>query len=80
LRRRGRPRLLRLPAVADTLDVDRSTIWRYRRRDWLPVVNVNGKLFVTQTELDQFIRRAKRGDFARRIISPRLTRQPMGAS
>jgi hypothetical protein len=72
-------RLVRLPSVVRALDMDRSSIWRIRRRGWLRVTNIGGRLFCTQTDLNEFIRRARRGDFARRNLDPK-TRQLMGAS
>lgn len=72
-------RLVRLPSVVRALDVDRSTLWRWRHRGFLRITNIGGRLFCAQTDLNEFIRRARRGDFARRNLDPK-TRQLMGAS
>jgi hypothetical protein len=40
------------------------TLWRWRRRGWIKVVNISGKCYVDLRSLDEFDERARRGEFS----------------
>ncbi|MBI2926407.1 MAG: hypothetical protein HYY24_11990 [Verrucomicrobia bacterium] len=42
------------------------TLWRWRRRGWVRVVNISGKCYVDLNSLTEFDRRAAAGEFARK--------------
>ncbi len=41
-----------------------ATVWRWRKRGWLPTVNIAGKNYVTNQASADFRARAERGEFA----------------
>lgn len=41
-----------------------STIWRYRQKGWLKVNNIAGRMFISRSDLAEFNRRMKAGEFA----------------
>lgn len=40
------------------------TAWRWRKRGWLNVVNIAGRLYITRNEIERFTRLAEGGEFA----------------
>ena len=48
-----------------------TTVWRYRNRGWLAVVNIAGRLYVTREEIGRFNARAAAGEFAKPPQQPR---------
>jgi hypothetical protein len=47
-----------------------NTIWRWRNFGWLQTVNIAGKLYVSDEEIDRFQARAAAGEFAREPVMP----------
>ncbi len=41
------------------------TAWRYRKRGWLPTLNICGRVDITEAAAMEFLHRAQAGDFAR---------------
>ena len=46
------------------------TLWRWRKLGWLEVVNIAGKLYVTDEAVARFKTRAAGGEFARTPVVP----------
>jgi hypothetical protein len=44
----------------------RPTGYRWRKKNMIKAVNVEGKLFVTKQQIDLFWQRAEKGDFAKK--------------
>ena len=44
----------------------RPTGYRWRKKKMIKAVNVEGKLFVTNKQIDRFWERAERGEFAKK--------------
>jgi hypothetical protein len=47
-----------------------ATIWRWRNLGWLDVVNICGKLYITDEAIERFRARAAAGEFARKPVVP----------
>jgi hypothetical protein len=47
----------------DEMDLSSVTAWRYRRKGWLEVVRIGGRLYITPQALAEFQRRAAAGHF-----------------
>ncbi len=45
--------------------LSRATGWRYRKDGWIATVNLAGRLYVTQKEVQRFSQRLEAGEFAR---------------
>lgn len=41
------------------------TAWRFRKRGWLRTINISGRVYVTAESLNEFVRRAEVGEFAK---------------
>jgi hypothetical protein len=48
-----------------------ATIWRWRKKGWLQVVNIAGRLYVSRDEIARFEARAGSGEFAKVHKSPK---------
>ena len=49
----------------------RTSLWRDRQRGWLTdVVNIAGRLYITDEGIAEYHRRAKAGEFAKEIKTP----------
>ena len=44
--------------------VSSITAWRWRKKGWLPTVNIAGRVYLTSDGIAQFTRRAAGGEFA----------------
>jgi len=53
-----------LNAFLAGMGVDTITGWRWRNKGWLETVNICGRVYVTQAQIQSFIRRAERGEFS----------------
>jgi len=53
-------------------NIGRSTAtgWRWRRRGWLRVVNISGRLYLPAEEAGRFLQRAEAGEFSRNNHPP----------
>ncbi|HEY9172210.1 MAG TPA: hypothetical protein VI136_08010 [Verrucomicrobiae bacterium] len=52
------------------IQVSDVTGWRWRKRGWITVQNISGRAYIEQAEINRFIERVKRGDFAQRPVVP----------
>jgi len=55
---------VRLDKWLRVVGVSSVTAWRWRKRGWLNVINVGGRLFLRPQDLESFERRAAAGEFA----------------
>ncbi|HEV2328789.1 MAG TPA: hypothetical protein VGY56_08390 [Verrucomicrobiae bacterium] len=51
-------------AVARDRGVSPITVWRWRRRGWISIVNISGKPYVDLASLARFDERARMGEFS----------------
>jgi hypothetical protein len=59
------------------MNVTASTVWRWEKRKWLPpAINIGGRKYYRQEQLDDFRRRAAAGEFAASIQPPKSGKQP----
>ena len=56
--------------------VSRTTGWRWRRRRWIETVNISGKVYVTEREVNHFTKRVEAGDFAATACVPKPPLEP----
>jgi hypothetical protein len=56
-------------------DIGRSpaTGYRWRKRGWIKVVNIGGRCYITDAEIERFIARSQQGEFFRRTLESRTT-------
>lgn len=47
-----------------------TTLWRYRKKGWLAVVNICGRFYITRAEIARFNARATAGEFADEVQKP----------
>jgi hypothetical protein len=54
-------------------DIDRTpaTGWRWRKRGWIPTVNIAGRVYVSRQAIAEFERRAAAGEFAKKHVTPK---------
>jgi hypothetical protein len=54
-------------------DIDKTpaTGWRWRKRGWIPTINIAGRLYVSRQAIAEFERRAAAGEFAKEHITPK---------
>ena len=69
--RSGAETLVSLSSWVEQLGVTTCTVWRWRRKGWLKVVNICGRLYVSTRTIQEFMERAQRGDFAQEPKTPR---------
>jgi hypothetical protein len=71
-----------IPSASDLVAYDRwlaelpispATGWRWRKRGWIPTINIAGRVYVSRSAIAQFERRAAAGEFAREHITPKRT-------
>jgi hypothetical protein len=55
------------------IGVSRTTGWRWRRDGWVRTLNVAGKLYLTDEEVDRFLQRVKAGEFTKQPKVPTQT-------
>lgn len=49
------------------------TGFRWRKRGWIEILNIGGKLYVADDEIQRFINRSKQGEFFRRTLEGKTT-------
>ena len=54
-----------------SLGVQPITAWRWRRKGWLTVINICGRIYVSRETIADFERRAAAGEFAQDHKAPR---------
>lgn len=67
---------LALSKFLEEMNVTAVTAWRWRKQGKLKVVNISGRLYVPQTAIEDFNRRAEAGDFAKDHITPTRPAKP----
>ena len=50
-----------------------TTGYRWRKRGWIKTVNIAGRCYITDTELQDFIRRSEQGEFFSRTLEAATT-------
>jgi hypothetical protein len=53
------------------LSITHATGWRWRKRGWIPTVNICGRVYVSRTAIAEFERRAATGEFAKEHVTPK---------
>jgi hypothetical protein len=57
--------------------VTSCTAWRWRKKGWLKVTNICGRLYLSRAAIAEFCERAEKGEFAQQHATP--TRAIRGA-
>jgi hypothetical protein len=73
-----RPRTCSLVPFGNFLeDVGKSPVtgWRWRRDGFITTINVAGKVYVTQDEIERFEKRAIAGEFSKPTRAPRREKE-----
>jgi hypothetical protein len=63
--------LVALTAYRRQLGLSKTTLWRYRRNNWLKTINVLGKLYCTRESI---------AEFEARMLSGELAKEPHGCA
>ena len=66
------PELISLGAWIEQVGITSCTVWRWRKQGWLTPINICGRLYLSRTNIEEFIQRAQRGEFAQIHIVPGL--------
>jgi hypothetical protein len=56
------------------LGVSRTTGWRWRREGLVTTLNIAGKIYVLDEEIERFTQRAQAGEFAKQPVVPSRSR------
>jgi hypothetical protein len=54
-----------------SLPISSATGWRWRKRGWIPTVNICGRVYVSRRAIAEFESRAAAGEFAKEHITPK---------
>ena len=57
-------------AWLESIGVSRPTGWRWRKNGMITTINISGRNYITQAEIDRFQKRAAAGEFAKTIQPP----------
>lgn len=68
---RAGPEIEPLHTFLRRVPISRTTIWRWRKRGWLPTVQIAGQPYVRKADVDEFLARAGRGEFANVSAPPK---------
>jgi len=58
------PAVISLARWLEQTGVTACTAWRWRKKGWLRVVNISGRLYLTAEAITEFRHRAERGEFS----------------
>ncbi len=53
------------------VQVSDVTGWRWRKRGWLKVCNISGRVYIEQSEIDRFLSRVQSGEFSKQPVVPK---------
>jgi len=53
------------------LSITPATGWRWRKRGWLPTINICGRVYVSRSAIGKFEQRAAAGEFSKTHITPK---------
>ena len=59
--------LVAYDAWLNQLHITQATGWRWRKRGWIPTINIAGRVYVSRRDIAEFERRAMAGELARDI-------------
>jgi len=51
--------------------ITHATGWRWRKRGWIPTVNICGRVYVSRSAIAEFERRAGASEFAKEHVTPK---------
>lgn len=57
--------LVALDTYRRNIGRSKTTFWRYRKKGWLPTVNILGRLYLTESGIREFEAAARAGELAR---------------
>ena len=64
--------LVPITRLVETLNIDRSTIWRWQKKGWLPAsINIAGRSYLPAAAVAEFEAKAVRGEFKGGSVPPR---------
>jgi len=53
------------------LSIAPATGWRWRKRGWIPTINIAGRVYVSRQAIAEFEHRAAAGEFAKQHVTPK---------
>ncbi len=56
-----------------SLPISAATGWRWRKRGWIPTINIAGRVYISRRAIAEFEGRAAAGEFAREHKTPKRT-------
>jgi len=62
--------MISLSSWVERIGVTACTVWRWRKRGWLKVTNICGRLYLSAEAIREFNERAERGEFAQEHKAP----------
>jgi len=54
-----------------SVPISPATGWRWRKRGWIPTVNICGRVYVSRAAIAEFERLAAAGEFASEHVTPK---------
>ena len=57
------PDLTTTPKWAEDMGRTLVTLWRWKNKGWIHPINISGRSYLTREDIEQFVRRAKAGEF-----------------
>ncbi len=67
------PGIRRLDAWLREIGRSLHTGYRWRKRGWIKVLNIGGRWYITDEEIERFITRGKEGEFFSRTLEATTT-------
>lgn len=59
-----RPEVEPLRGFLERANISRTTAWRMRQRGWLKTVSIGSQIYIRKVDIEEFLERAARGEFA----------------
>lgn len=64
------PAMMRYDTWLRSIPCSSTTGWRWRRDNMIRTINVSGRCYITQEEIQRFLARAEAGEFAKDHVTP----------
>jgi len=63
--------LLAYDAWLESIPISSTTGWRWRQRGLIETINIYGRVYVSRSAIQESLRRAGRGEFAKEHVTPK---------
>ncbi len=71
----GAAAMVSLSSWIEQMGVTACTAWRWRKKGWLKVTNICGRLYLSANAIAEFNERAERGEFAQAPTVPKKSQE-----